>query len=580
METLEDGAQIDTPRGKFRLEIIEGDAGSLRFHLHEEDADAPANRSAIDPRVELERAMAPYDEFARRQAGLQPADYARVQEAVFRLMTGLCSDALGSHLWCLVNRAHAGDQSSRAIYPLIRAWSAIRPDVARALLDTLLHEQAADGSIPLHPLQPAIADAVGPFLPYLAHGFRIIARGGVDRAWFEFAMPGIQRHLEYTILHADPDREGLPIWPDPNDAVVPELYEADRVSTDLVSLLIREIDALEFVAGSFAITSVNFTELLTYRDLLKVRLRDFLWSPEHAAFWDRYRDGRPVLRQTISAVAPLLTEGLTPTERTSALTALMSRQQLFSDAGLRSWAPWPDDETEPSIAPLAQLLLLEALDESSAHAEAAALRSALANNADPLDSTERVALCIDTLALPPDTSLKIQALSPMLLWLDRHRMGVLIAVALGFVLLNVVILFAMTRRSTVMPQTLETNVGLARRYYQEGQYEEAERLTAQIIATPQRHESAYLEMGNILYRQGKWAEAEAAYRAQQGKPHIVAQARHNLAVLLNEQNRQQEAIALWRDIEATFGQSVPAVSQRARTALQLIDPAGQAAQRE
>ncbi len=579
-ERTSDGERIETASGAVRLAIREGVGGSLAFSVEAEESNARGRRESVNAQSALAGALAPYADFARRQAGLQPADYARVQEAAFRLIAGLRVDPRGPHVWCVVNRDWPGDHGSRAIYPLVHAWYALRPEIARALLDSLLREQASDGSIPLNPMAPAIADEADPALPYLAHAFRLAARAGLDRAWFDFAAPRIQQYLEHLLLRLDPDREGLPVWPSSDDAVVPELYEPDRVSTDLPCLLIREINALESVAGAFAIRSLDLAGLQSYREVLRARLRDFLWSPEHGAFWDRYRDGRPVLRQTLSSASPLLMDGLTPTERTSVLSALTSRQQLLSDRGALSWVAWPEDEEAPSVTPLAQLLLLEGLETASAQAEAAALRAALASDPYPLDSAERVALCMDTLAIPPDAALNIRALSPLLLWLDQRRKAVLVSVALVFVLVNAVILFAVFRRPVLMPQTLETSVGLARRYYAEARYEDAEKLMAQVLASPQRHETAFVEMGNILYRQGKWTEAEAAYRAQQGRPTALAEARHNLAVLLHEQGRPEEALALWREIATNHLVSAPLVATRARTALRLSEPAAPDAQRE
>ncbi|HMP74958.1 MAG TPA: tetratricopeptide repeat protein [Kiritimatiellia bacterium] len=529
-----------------------------------------ARHAHLEPAQALQQGLEPYQSFALRQTSVQAEDAERIEETVARMIAELRSSRDGARLF---RRPPPGDTAlwpTTEIYALVRAWNEVRPDIARVLLDGLLAQANPDGSIPARLDENGLAADGTMDWPVLAHAFRLVWGASADRAWFDAAAPVIQRHLESIIATLDPARSGLPTWSAAKDALAPELHDVGLVSADLIALLVRDIGALEEVAQAIAVRSLDLTELLAYRTVLLTRLRDFLWSPETHSFAERYADGRPIIRQTISSVMPLLCRELSREECTALLNILVNRDHLLGATGVHGWVPWAEETDPPPVWPLHQLLLLEALDTQRATAEAAAIRAALLTQLPAPDSPATQALLLHLIAVPAGNRLASSLLAPTLIWITQRQRGILATAAAVFLLLNGAVILHSCRKTSLTPSIIETTVGLARRHYQEKNYAEAETVLARVLASGNPHASANLEMGNILYRQGRLDEAGQFYRKESPNPQVQAQAMHNLAVLLHEQGRGAEAAELWRQLVAEYGTRFPPVAARATAALKYL----------
>ncbi len=556
-------------RGRIRFAVI------VCRDQADDGASTWARYAGRSPAAALAEAHAPYLPFARRQATLEPDDFRRIETVVARMIRELRTSRDGSRLF----RIGLSDPEQRArsveIGALVRAWCEVRPEVAYALLRTLMAAQTPDGSLPAYFDEHGAPSEEPLTCPCVAHAFRLLWNRRAERAWFDEIGPRIRLYLDALIRQLDPDREGLPHVPRSHDALTPDLLDPAILPADIPSLLAREITDLEDVAGAVAVRSLDLGDLPAYRDTLLQRLRNFWWSEETHTFSDRFRDGRPVIRLTLSALMPLLCKELTHEESTHVLGTMMNRDLLFSATGLRAWAEWPTDPSPAPVLPGHQLLILDALAERKASTEHAALRAAILSAIPEGRTPDEQALIIALLAVPADNRFSAQILSPALIWLNQRRRYVLAAVAGLFLIFNVLVVLYMARKTTLTPQTVETTVGLARRLYREGNFDEAERLLSVILRSGNPHPTARIEMGNIYFRQGRLAEAEAEYRKQQGSPLIQAQALHNLAVTLYEQGRVDEAREIWDKIAADYSVTAPAAGARARTALNLLPPAGE-----
>lgn len=541
-------------------------SGRIHFHLRlAPDADP----RTPDPMDSLREALAPYQPFAQRQATVQPEDQARISAAVAALAAGLTTGRPGQLLWTQPDGRSPGF-SVRDLYALARAWCEIRPEIARALFDTALAAQGTDGSIPAHFSEHGAPSDTPLSTPLLTRVFRHIWRMRPERDWFDFAVPRLREHLAALAGTLDPDQTGQVLWPAPDAAIAPELFEPALVAADLPALLIREISDLETLSQEVAVRSVDVSALLRWRTALLERMRADLWSAETGAFTERFTDGRPIIRHTITSVMPLVCAELSREETASLIGVLLNRQQLLGNQGVMAWAPWADDVEAPPVWPLHQLLLLEALDDRKATAEAAAIRSALQTNLPSRPAPADLALLVHLLAVPTENRINTRIISPLLLWMDRHRPAVLGSLAALFLALNGGILLHSCRKTTLTPQVLETSAGMARRYYEEKEYAAAEALMREIIESGQPTPSAYLDMGNILFRMDRLPEAESYYRRQSGPDVLQARARHNLAVTLHAQGRRDEARQEWRQIAAAYAVTAPDIAARAAAALELL----------
>lgn len=525
--------------------------------------------ASSDPLSLLMETLAPYQDFAQRQASLQAEDFNRVQDDVFLLITRLRSSRDASRIF------DTPDESGRVetlhIYALVKAWTEVRVDVATALMRTVLERQKEDGSLPRFLDAQGAPSSEALHAPILAHTLRFIWRLTPDRNLFDFAAVRIQRHLEYLANSLNAERATLPQWPSAEESLLPDFYRPDQISADLPALLIRDITALEEIADSVGVRSLDLRELIDYRVFLLAKMRELLWNEESTSFSEHTTDGRPSIRETVLAVLPLLCKELSPPETTALLNQLLSPLHLLASTGVQAWVAWPNEEPPP-IRPIHQLLLLDALKQRNATSEATAIRSALLSKLPPSHEIASIALALVLLVIPTDNQLSGRFISPALLWLHHHSRSILVAAASLFLIFNISVFVYSCNKSTLTPQTVETSAGLAKRYYQEGRYTTAEELLNRIIKSGQPYPSAFVDMGNIQYRLGNWEQAEAFYRRPPPAPvpTVQAQSLHNLAVLLLERGRTNDAISTWRQIRDEFSISAPQIAAHADTALTLL----------
>jgi tetratricopeptide (TPR) repeat protein len=538
-------------------------------------ASAWARFANRDPAASLADAHAPYLQFARRQASLDADDFRRIETVVARMIRELRTSRDGSRLFRIGLDDPARRARSAEIDALVRAWCEVRPDVACALLRTLLAAQTPDGALPAYLDENGFPSEEILTRPCVARSFRLTWNRRPEREWFDAIAPRVRSYLDWLIHLLDPTREGLPRPAVREDAIDPDLYEPDLLPVDLPALLAREISDLEDVAGAVPLRGIDLGDLPAYRDALLKKLQDFWWSEETRSFSDRYQDGRPSVRVTVSALMPLLCRELDPNKTARVLEMLVNRDLLLGPTGFRAWVEGPTDTAPAPVRPVHQLLLLDALAERNASAEYAVLRGALLTAIPAGHGAGEQALVVALLAVPAENRFSARILSPALLWLNQRRRYVLAGLAILFLLVNVGVILYWTRKTTLTPQAIETTVGLARRYYREGHFEEAERLLGVVLRSGNPHVSAHIDMGNVYYRLGRLADAEAQYRKQEGPPIIRAQAQHNLAVTLLDQGRTNEARAVWETVLAEYSVAAPAAAERAKTALSLLPSSGE-----
>lgn len=568
------GEILETPQHSVHLRLnSHGDR--IRFVLtilndqaDEEDDQRLERYAGMDPLAALLDALEPYRDFAQRQTGLQPADFALLQESLFPLITGLRTSRDGARVFGASDEY--GRFETRRLFALIKAWSEVRVEVAAALLQTVLELQLPNGEVPGALDKPGapVSDAL--HVPILAHCFYLIWAVQPERAWFDAMAPRIQRHLEFLMSSLDPEHTGLPQWPFVEESFLPSLYETGTLSPELSALLIREITDLEEINSAVTVGGLDLAALLQYRDLLLQQLRESFWSPEALCFLERYTDGRSVILPSLAGVLPLLCRQLTEQESSSLLNILLSRQHLLDTNGIRLQALAPTGGNPQLAGVELQLLLLEALATQNASTEAATLRSTLIANLPEIETAEASALPIALFAVPTASKFSSRVLSPAIQWLVQRQRSVLATAAALFLIFNVSVFTYSCRSHKLTLQTIETTGGLARRYYQEGNYEEAAKLLGSIIASKQPYPTAFVDMGNIEYRMGNWEEAERYYRKSSDTPGIQAQALHNLAVLLFERGRTNEAIAAWKQVGDDYSITAPRTAARANTALELL----------
>lgn len=534
----------------------------------------------------LEEALAPYDAFWHRQAALPPDEARVLAERVRELMSDLRAPAGPLSLpWCAARSLHGLGMRVDQLYPLVNAWLQIRPRVAMNLVKNVLANQRLDGSIPAI-LSPDSRHEVTPTPPpVLVQCALRVWRAEPNRDFFDFALPALHRFVRWAVRYFDPDDRAQPHWQEADEAFVPGTYDANLASADLLSFLVCEIDALVEMGQAVAVGAGEYDDLLSYRRRLMDTLVRFLWDEAVGAFRDRYIGGPHIARLTLAAALPLRIPGLAADFLTPLLAWLQRDDGLHCSRGLRAWMRWEGDAEEPPVLAAHQIMMLDALVRHGDTEIARSLRTSLLDGlrappvapvagatpggraADPADAD---ALAVLLIARSAEGLLQTPELSALVRWAEEHRRTVITAAGVALIILMGAIFLGTCARRLMTVQAMETTAGLARRYFTEARYDEAEKLYREIIDSGRYFPGLYFSLGNVMYRQERWDEAEALYRREIEKSATSYGARLNLALTLLQNRKTNEAIVVWRQITNDLSVSVPAAAARAATAIQLL----------
>ncbi len=517
----------------------------------------------------------PLEPFWSGQSPLRPAHNLALACAVDDLTAALRgASGVLPFIWSFGPSDGGPGQPTDDLYGLVRAWSCLQPAIATDLVKSALSAQSDDGAIPRVVRPDGFHDERWAPLPLLTRCAWLAWQALPDKSFHDYVMPRLQRYLHWAISYFDPEWRGLPIWRDAREAWTPETYNPLVASADLPSMLASELDAFRDLARAVPYGPPPDEDLLRYRGSLGRTLGGFFWNPETTMFQDRFPAGHHVLRFTLSATLPMLDTTLGRDALLPVAERLAWGGSLRDPRGVREWSPWPEDAELPPVRESHQLLVLDALEGAGAREVAAGLRQdmAMRHAAEAPRRLElsEAALRVITLGKPVLSGQPFAMTSPLLTWLDRHRMAVMswtVSLVAG-VLVLIIISFMFKR--TVTTQTAGTALGLARRLYQEQHYDQAYQLLNEVLASGRTFPGLQLNRGNAAFRLGRWEEAEAAYRSElKANPNAVM-AQLNLALTLLNQQRKQEASEQYQSVTNRYAEADPLMAQRAATALRLL----------
>jgi tetratricopeptide (TPR) repeat protein len=477
------------------------------------------------------------------------------------------------------NSAAPGDAPAMDLnhLPVILAyWTPRDPALAAELMRSAFIGQDPDGGLCRRiRADGCVVDSAAPW-PRLLAGARPVCEA--DPALRDWIQPRGEAWLRWAHARFDPRAEGRFCWPTPDESPLPRAWDEGLASVGLVSLLLGEIEAFRAIIGESGSPS-DPQALHTFEQRLQDALTALRDGPD-GVFRDRYPDGRAVQRETLPTYFPLLLDGIPASLRTTLSAGLTSGPLRRAGGGFVAWEPWPGDP-EPPPAPLAlQPLALEALeraDPAAADRARAAIRSILvlswqSYGVPPHDLREAAKGTGDPVAeVILAGASKSAATTPSMQWMERHRSG-LLAVLLALMVLPVLAIFWLAHQRVTLPaSTMESIISLGRQSLAAGQSREAEFLLRDFIRrTGNPPGAAHLWLGNALFRQGRFSEAEAEYRIGLDDGQSSLQALYNLGLTLHRLGRPDEAVECFDALIEAYDEELPDVTARARAARALI----------
>jgi tetratricopeptide (TPR) repeat protein len=518
----------------------------------------------------------------RPRFAVAAADAAKLKTAAARAAAALTArvrapEGIFAQRW--VNAATPDEPPAmdlNALPVLTTYWVTRDPELAAELVRSAFSGQDPDGGL-CRRIGPdgEVLEASAPW-PRLLAGARPACAADPDlREWM---VPHAEAWLHWAGARYDPGGEGRFCWPAPEESLLPQAWDENLASVGLTSLLCAECEAFRAILGEGG-SPADPHALHT----LETRLQEALSAQRDdttGTFRDRYADGRAVQRLTLPVCFPLLLDG-TPEAARATLAAELSEGPLMcSSGGFSAWEPWPGDPAAPPAPVALQPPALEALgriDPETAARQRATLGLRLAR------AWETNGVLPDDLGgggagrdTPVAEALLADALEPTHTpltppWIERHRRTMMVLL-LALLVLPVAIIFGLAHRRITLPaSTMESIISLGRQHLATGHAREAEALLRDFIRrTGNPPGAAHLWLGNALFRQGRFEEAEAEYRIGLNDEVSSLHALYNLGLTLHRLGRLDEAIECFDAFIEAYEQDLPALVGQARRARMLI----------
>jgi len=197
-----------------------------------------------------------------------------------------------------------------------------------------------------------------PMKPFLAQGAYFASQGRGDFSWIKPVYEGMKKAQEYREKTSFDDRYGLFSWDigiasgaDNNPALTNDENDRSAVlAADVNALQLREYISMREIAGRLGKRS-DRKAFGRKAEKLKNAIREHLWFPEDASFFNIRRDsGAPLKRVTYSNFVPLI-QPVIPLEdgRRMITRYLWNRDHMLSDYGLRSLSRGDPDYNNANI---------------------------------------------------------------------------------------------------------------------------------------------------------------------------------------------------------------------------------------
>jgi hypothetical protein len=472
-------------------------------------------------------------------------------------------------LWIRDDALESIGMSMELCCAVIPALSLFRPELVPELIQTLASLPASDtgGWHAVYSIDSTPEASTSPALPTIAHHLlRLpILKGSPDLQ--RSLLDRCRAHIESFL----PEKDALPVWPNPASAFTPEITDpTELVQFDLSALLVLEMESCASAdSGSNAL-------FRTERDQLTHRIWTGFWSEKRKRLLDKTVQEQWASRVSVATLIPLLWK-VEDKEKTRHLKqCLHATDELRDFNGIRQWQPIKDDPIPPPVRMSTQHLFLPLL--STLPAESAAVLSADWHRAleqDPSFGDPSTA-ALFTRLIP--SSLKINPnLERYPAWvrtLEKHRAALLGTAAAILLLIpaGFGIYFATRPDFNYADERLES--GFAETLYTIGNFEKAEAAYTRLIElsrSESRQNLYYFQRGNVHYKTGDHQAALDDYiRAIELDPDAyLYKARWNVAQAHAQLGQMREAVAALNEFIREYGEELPAYRERAENAIAL-----------
>ena len=592
VQTVAENRQLLAVNGLHIALLRQPTERGLRFAWAVSESDPEAALAEAEAALEIDATERAQEEIACR---LKALEAQRNQTEVARNMQASALEALIAalrppqghltHCWS-ESTAHPGAFYLNELLPLVDAWSRVDRHIAMQLIGAALDTQTEDGILPAWSFPDGTASTQSMW-PALATSLRTQLNdpesGNDERpeqAWAAAAR-GLVKMLDFF------ERQGRYRWRTAEEAFIPDLFDEQLLTIDVAALLLAECEACMLAAQrGIYVDPLDIEAIRASRTPLQRQLTETLWNSATGSFCDRYTGGAFIRRRTAGRFLPLASTSLPQNLSDTVWEQLSSAKEFKPDAGLRLWEHWESDPIEPPVAPLQNYYIWHAAKSRRAAEEflpladrwyAALLKQhqqALKQDADAAEEADPPAPVRAALALTLNqrvqeaSSQKVQP--KWLLWLDRHRMGVLVCVAGPLLAILIGISIYLLIKPDPTDVDMEAIHSVAQRHYEDGDYDQAIALYQELYRFLPKSPTVNHRLGNALFRAGRYAEAEEHYRRAIDEEWPMPRSLRNLAITLHRQGRLDEATTYFELLIELYAEHYPELAAQATIALDII----------
>ena len=154
--------------------------------------------------------------------------------------------------------------------------------------------------------------------------------------------------------------------------------------------------------------------------------------------------------------------------------------------------------------------------------------------------------------------------------LVRYPLTSLTVIGLLFLSTFLYVSFRYAARETLTPPDITARLGLSRRLYQEGDYDQTIAINRQLDERQSRFWQAEMTTGNAYFKKGDYEMAVLHFKKAIELGPQFPQPCLNLALALFKAGRTEEARAAYRHVIERFGEEYPQLAEKASIALECM----------
>jgi hypothetical protein len=454
-----------------------------------------------------------------------------VEEMVFHL-EGSHGD--GSHWWSAADLPDRRVIDPNQAVPLALAWKEIDADVA---VDIMVSTVGA--SEDLYQDRSDAGQRTPCAWPCLIAAVEIACTGeDTDTSLINQLLPTLHGYLERAIRYFDAEENGMVTWKTAEESLIPDAYDANLGSAGLCAMLLAELDSfsrLTELAGRE--TSTDMSTLAAAQDRFQKALVITFWDSDRRVFSDRYIGGDPVARLTLSGLMAIWNRSIDPTHREAVMRWIQDPRYFEGPDGIPLWQEWENDPVPPPVPPVHQIFVLEALRRHDLQETVTVFESRIVgamlrhtslshllpvdlHTGEPADlqisephwyDRPVMAGCLLVLTAPNVYRRQASEISPLMRTLDKNRYLVVGSVLAAFGI--VIVALSMVLTSIGQREGREASpTELIRYLIVQNKFDEA---LAHLEKHAEQNPDSSFEFlrANILFRKGRYPEAEPIYRS-------------------------------------------------------------------